>query len=206
VLAVATVILLAGCTTTTAGQATSVPGSAPETGSDTTTQSSEPGSDELPSHGAPKVTDPLDTTKFQENPCLSLTSEQSDSVFELSPSGEPYESELGKACKWRNDSTRGEVDVVFLDKDPRGLSAEYEVNEDGRWAYFEELTLEGYPAVARSQVDRRDGGACTIVVGASDEIAFEVPVQLSTANIGNRDACAVAEDVTKEVIKTMKAG
>ena len=199
-------MVVAGCTTPTAGQATSVPGGTPETSSDTTSPSDEPGSDELPTHGAPKVTDPLDTAKFQENPCLSLTSEQSGTTFELSPSGKPYEGSLGNACKWRNESTRGEVDVVFLDKDPRGLSAEYKVNEDGRWAYFEKLTIEGYPAVARSQVDRRDGGACTIVVGASDEIAFEVPVQLSMRNVGNRDACAVAEDVAKEVIKTMKAG
>lgn len=204
-LAAASVCLFAGCTSTTAGQATPTPGNGPGTGSDTTTQSDEPNPDELPAHGAPKVADPLDPAKFQENPCLSLTSQQSED-FNLGPSGQPYQGDLGEACKWRNASTRGQVDLQFLDDDPRGLSSEYEVDEDGRWAYFEELSIEGYPAVARSQVDRRDGGACTVVVGASDVIAFEIVLQQSQEKIGTDDPCEVAADVAGEAVKTMKAG
>ncbi|MBB4906571.1 hypothetical protein H4W32_006094 [Actinophytocola algeriensis] len=160
----------------------------------------------MPTDGAPKVNDPLETTKFQENPCLTLTSDQSEGIFGISPSGQGYTDTLGNGCKWKNEESRAQADVVFLDKNPRGLSAEYAVNEDGRWVLFEELTVAGYPAVIRGQVDRRPDGICTVVVGASDELSYEVVVQQSSDRVGTTDPCVVAADVAGETVKTIKAG
>jgi hypothetical protein len=197
--------LLTGCTTTTAGQATPDPEGEPDTGT-TTTESNEPNSDELPTDGAPKVEDPIDTSKFQENPCLSLTSEQSEDIFGLSASGRQFPGALGEACEWTNDATQGEAEVRFLDKNPRGLSAEYAAEKEDVWVFFEPLTVEGQPAVFRGQVDQRPDGACTAVIGASDEVTFEVRVLVSRQNIGKSDPCEVAADVAGEAVKTMKAG
>lgn len=199
------VALLTSCTTNTAGQATPAPGDAPDTSS-TTTPSEEPDTGDLPTDGAPEVDDPLDTTKFQKEPCLSLTSDQSEGIFGLSASGRPFGGELGNACEWKNESTGGQAELHFLDKYPRGLSAQYAAENEGKWAFFEELTVQGYPAVARGLVDRRADGGCTVVIGASNEIAFEIPVQLSRGNEGKKDACAVAADVAGEAVTTMKAG
>lgn len=160
----------------------------------------------MPTDGAPKVDDPLDTTKFQENPCLTLRSDQSERIFGISPSGQRYTDTLGNGCKWKNEETRAQADVVFLDKNGRGLSAEYAVNEEGRWVLFEELTVEGYPAVIRGLVDRRPDGICTVVVGASDEISYEVVLKQSDDRVGTRDPCEVAADVASETVKTIKAG
>jgi hypothetical protein len=193
-------VVLTGCTTTTVGEAT------PDTSSAAPTPSSEPDADGLPTDGAPKVDDPLDTAKFQENPCLTLTTDQSQGIFGISLTGQRYTDTLGNACKWKNEETRAQADVRFLDKNGRGLSAEYAVDEDGRWAFFEELTVEGHPAVIRGLADRRAEGICTVVVGASDEIAYEVVLRQSDAKIGTKDPCEVAADMAAETVKTINAG
>ena len=198
--------LLAGCTTTTAGQATRAPEGAPETSSESTTPSEEPNSDELPTDGAPKVDDPLDTAKFEENPCLALTADQSEGIFGISPSGRPYDQPLGNACEWKNEETGAKADVRFLNKDPRGLSAEYAADKAGRWAFFEELEVAGHPAVARGMSDGRPDGECTVVVGASDEIAYEVVLRQSEDRVGTKDPCEVAADIASETVKTIQAG
>jgi hypothetical protein len=200
------VALVAGCATSTTGQATPAPGDAPDASSESSTPSDDPGSDELPTDGAPEVDDPLDTTKFVENPCLTLTTDQSEGTFGISPTGQPYEGSLGNACNWKNAETGAQADVRFLEKNPLGLSAEYAAKNDDVWEFFEELTVEGYPAVARAKVDVRDDGICTIVVGASDEITYEVVVQQSRDRVGTTDPCAVAADVAGETVKTIKAG
>jgi hypothetical protein len=148
----------------------------------------------------------LDTTKFQEDPCLSLTPEQSEVTFGLSPTGRPFRATLGNGCEWKNDTSWGEAEISFLTGNPRGLSAEYAVDNEGKWAYFEQLTVEGLPAVARGQADVRAEGECAVVVGATDEVTFEVRIQQSRNNVGKGDPCDVAADVAGEAVKTMEAG
>jgi len=197
------IAVVAGCTTTSEGApvpATTVEttssGSAPSTSSD----------QELPFAGAPKVDDPLDTTRFQQDPCLALTPEQAEDLT-FPPEGKPRAMPLGKACEWSNPGNTGGVTVHFMDRYPYGLSAEYQANEEGKYAYFDVLPpIEGYPAVATDIVDDRDGGRCTVVVGVSDEITFEVPISLSLENIGKKDPCQIATMVAGMALETMKNG
>ena len=193
----------AGCTTQSRGEPT------PATTLDgTSSQSQQPssgGGEELPFAGAPEVTDPLDTTRFQQDPCQALTAAQTRKL-NLPPSGTPEKGRpLGNACIWSNTETLAEAEVHFSDKDPRGLSALYAVKD--QYAYFEELPpIDGFPAVARSGVDDRDTGRCSVVVGVSDEVTFDVPVRLSDANVGKRDPCEAAVQVARMALETMKAG
>lgn len=193
--------LVAGCTTTSAGNATPV-GTAPS--SPESASSEVAPADELPTDGAPAVDDPLDTSAFQRDPCRALSRQQSEEL-NVGTAGKPNDGPLGKGCEWSNQNTRGKTMVVFLDKDPRGLSAEYRAAD--RFAYFEELSpIEGYPAVARDGVDDRARGFCTIVVGVSNEIAFETNLQLSRDNVGKREPCGVAAEVAGMALQTMKQG
>lgn len=81
----------------------------------------------------------------------------------------------------------------FLDKVQRGLSAVYEADQDGKWAFFEPLEpIEGFPAVAYDILDDRDIGNCTVVVGVSDGVAFEADVTQSSTNVGQSDPCEAA--------------
>ena len=192
----------AGCTTSTPGNATPAADS-PDSDPPETSESSSGG---LPTDGAPKVDDPLDTARFQEDPCLSLTPDQSEEL-NLGGSGSPTESALGEACEWRNEATRGRVRIAFFDKSPDGLSAEYRAEKDGKWAYFDELPpIDGLPAVARDITDDRKNGGCPVVVGVTDELTFEVDLQQSEANVGQRGPCEVATDVAEMAITTMRAG
>src|SRR5262245_46354528 len=131
------VVVVAGCTTTSQGEPM------PATTLDGTSSGSAPPStdtgQELPFAGAPKVDDPLDTTRFQKNPCEALTTEQATSLT-LPPAGKSRDSTFGKACTWSNLDTGGRATVHFLDRDPRGLSAEYQAHEDGGTALFQELS------------------------------------------------------------------
>jgi Protein of unknown function (DUF3558) len=197
--------LVAGCTTVSQGE----PGPA-TTGPAATTESQPSETDnpaeELPTDGAPAVNDPLDTSTFQQDPCGALTPSQSTEL-NVGSSGKPDEEALGKVCTWQNPETGGMAILAFLDKDPRGLSAVYHADKEGKWAYFDELPpVEGFPAVARGLTDERKKGGCSIVVGVSDEIAFSLFLQLSLANSGQKDPCDTAILVAGKALQTMKQG
>jgi hypothetical protein len=197
-------LLVAGCTTTSRGDP------APATTTEVSTvNSTAPSSeeDDLPSHGAPKVDDPLDTTRFQQDPCLALTAEQAQDELNLPPQGEPEEIALGKGCEWFNPDTRGRVIIGFLTGNPRGLSGFYDAKQQGKYAYFNELPpIEGYPAIAIDIEDRRPRGICIVDVGVTDQFVFDVYLQLSQANVGNVEPCELAAEVAGKALRTMKEG
>lgn len=198
-------VILVGCTSTSEG--TPRPTDTSDTSQGTQPSGNEsPDGDELPFAGAPAVNDPLDTEQFQQDPCRALTPAQAQELVVVA--GEPYDGALGDACKWKSSDDRlAYVDVRFLTEDPRGLSALYSANEAGGYAYFDELeAIEGYPAVTRDGTDGRDDGRCTVVVGTSNEDAFEVVLRLSQVNVGKLDPCDTAAMVAGMALRTMKAG
>lgn len=198
------VAVLAGCTTTSAGEP--APGESRPTPETTGSAPSSDPSEELPFAGAPKVDNPLDTTDFQQNPCTTFTSAQTNEL-NVDVDGEPLDAPLGRACQWSNDETRGYVQIRFNNKNPVGLSGEYKADQDGEFVFFDVLDpIEGYPAVSNDVVDRRPRGVCTVIVGVTDETAFEAVVQLSQANIGEKDPCKTAADVAGMALQTMKGG
>lgn len=206
-LALLSAVLATSCTTVSEGEPgpASTPTSDGETIGSTPPDTSQP-SDELPTDGAPAVANPLDTTAYQQDPCKALTSAQAREL-NVTPTSEIYDGGLGNGCQWFNEQTRGQTDVVFDDKDPRGLSALYAANKADKYEYFEQLApIEGYPAIVRDVIDDRPRGNCTVVTGVTNEIAFEAIVQLSQANVGKKDPCDVAAQVAEMVLQTMKQG
>lgn len=198
-------LVVTGCTTASQGEP--VPGDITENSTMTSAAPSSGGVDDLPSNGAPKVDNPLDTTRFQQNPCLTLTAKQAQDDLKLPPQGEPAEAPLGNSCKWLNPDTRGAVHIDFLPGNPRGLSSAYAANQRGEYPYFEVLQpIEGYPAIASDIEDRRPRGICIVVVGVSDKLTFDVYLQLSQANVGKIKPCEKATEVAGMALRTMKAG
>ncbi|MGB3443349.1 MAG: DUF3558 domain-containing protein, partial [Actinophytocola sp.] len=165
------------------------------------------GEEELPFAGAPKVDNPLDTTRYEQDPCKTLTADQTQPL-NLPTTGETEEDVLlGVGCTWFNEETRGEAEIVFIIGDPRGLSPEYDANKEGKWEYFKALPkIEGYPAVIRLKFDQRNTGNCTVVVGVADDLAVELNLVLSQANAGQKDPCEVAVQIAGLALQTMKAG
>jgi hypothetical protein len=197
--------LLTSCITTSEGTPRPTPTN--DATAESPTGSEEPQGDELPFAGAPKVNDPLETTRYQQDPCLGLTTAQTEELNVNSP-GEPRDGALGNACTWGGkDDRRALVELAFLDEYPFGLSAAYQANEDGKYDFFVVLPpIEGYPAVAFAGTDDRHNGGCAVAVGVSDEIAFGVMIRLSTANVDEKDPCKTAAMVAGMALRTMKAG
>lgn len=199
-------VVATGCVSTTEGSPLPDPDGGATTSSSPASESDEPEDDELPYAGAPAVEDPLDTASFEQNPCRALTAAQADALKVRFP-GDLRDSSLGKACEFRVLSDRlALVEIASLDKNPFGVSAIYQAEEDGKLEVFEPLApVDGYPLVAYGALDRRDSGACSVVFGASDEIAFEIAVQQSAGNIGKKEPCQTAAMVAGKVLQTMKA-
>lgn len=169
--------------------------------------STAPSGGDLPSDGAPKVKSPLDTSRYQQNPCQMLTPAQLQQL-NLPAQGKPGQGPLGLECSWLNRDTFASVGLEWADKNPRGLSGTYAARKAGSWAYFIELgEIEGYPAVAADLSDQRDIGTCLVTVGVSDQLIFQVSAQLSRANVGKKDPCKDgAALVAGMMLQTMKAG
>jgi|SRR6476469_1583354 len=193
-------VFVSACTTISPGE------SQPVTSTATNSSRSSGGNgEELPFAGAPKVDDPLDTSRYEQDPCRALTADQTESL-NLPRTGKTMENvALGVGCSWRNSDTWGEAEIVFIVGDPRGLSPEYESKTQGEFPDFEELPkIEEYPAITRKGPG--ENGDCTVVVGVADDMAFESNIQLSRDNIGKKEPCQVASQVAGLAIQTMKRG
>ncbi|MGB3437578.1 MAG: DUF3558 domain-containing protein [Actinophytocola sp.] len=202
---VACLLVAAGCTSTSEGTPRSVPDEVPTESSEVPPSTTGSGEVELPYAGAPEVVDPLDTTRFQEDPCQSLTATQADNLNVRFP-GELHDGGLGNACEFKGLSdARALVDVRFLDKYPRGLSAIYQAEKDGKWEFFYALDpVDSFPAVAFG-VGQRATGGCSVAVGTSNEIIVEIVLRLSADKVGKKEPCETAALVAGMVVETMKA-
>lgn len=207
--ALAAVTIVAGCTSASAGNPRPETGQGGGPGSSTapSTGTTTAEADELPYAGAPSVNEPLDSEQFQQDPCRALTASQADALNLQFP-GKLDDGSLGNTCEFRVRTDRlALVEIASLDKNPFGVSAVYQAEEDGKLEVFEPLEpIDGYPVVAYGALDRRDKGACSVVLGVSDEIAFEIALQQSHRNIGKKDPCETAAMVAGKVLQTMKAG
>jgi hypothetical protein len=167
-------------------------------------------------HGAPPVANPLDTTKFQQNPCASLTAAQLQQLrgsVDAATEPEPHKQSFGPACFWRA-SDRGSatgLDVAFLTAGS-GLSSAYA--QKGDYAVFEKLPdIQGYPAVVAMSVDGRSTGHCSIQVGVTDQMVVSVQIGVSSvpgangqANQFYKEPCTPAQQVAEAVVATLRGG
>lgn len=198
VIATLSLIVVAGCTTTSEG--TPLPGST----ATSEAPSNEPSSDDLPSDGAPKVEKPLDAGRFEQNPCDALTPEDAQTL-NLPPDGEQKGDSLGETCYWRNSQTRGALGLHFFSGDKRGLSSIYREAKRDDFKYFEPTEdIEGHPAVAYFPDAEKPTITCAVAVGLSDQLAVAAQVDLSDANIGHKDPCEAAAQVAGMAMKTMQ--
>lgn len=179
------VVLAAGCSTTTG-----TPQPAPSE------SSSAP--DSL--YGAPHVAKPLDTTKFQAQPCSVLTAAEAQASGAASQ-GEARSDALGPTCGWKNHDTFTSIIVRF---DKVGLSALY-ARRNSIGLFKELRPIQGYPAVIWGAGDSRANGYCDVSVGVSDSADFNVEVQAGDGPL-KADPCGAAQQIAEKVIGHLKGG
>lgn len=192
-----TVGLLAGCSTD-------------ETGAPTPSQRQPQGSAELPHSGAPAVTSAVDTGEWEGKPCDVLPSSQLSSIGLKGVEAEPdLQSMNGPQCSWYSTNT-GSFGGAFLTKTPtgkppQGLSAGYANNKKNPFAIWQEVTVEGQPAVIANEKDQRNRGECGVSVGLRDDLAYSVRVTDPDKDFAN-DPCVFAKKIATLAVKTMKGG
>lgn len=191
-------MLLAGtaCTSQADGTPTPEPTSAPP---ETTTTPSED-----PTDGAPRVTDPLDATRFFTEPCTVLSQAQL-ATFEVSRPGIPTTTGAvaeysGPYCSWHAATELASmIGVGFLTGNENGLSDTYRGRD--QFDYFIPTTVDGYPAVFVDGSDLRDSGSCNITVGISDTLAFNAAEQ---GRLDAQGSCDRARQVAVAALATLK--
>ncbi|MFI7672745.1 DUF3558 domain-containing protein [Actinophytocola sp. NPDC049390] len=198
-------LIVTGCTTMSRGEPTPAPTTETSAAAPPSTSTGDDG--DVPSHGAPKVDEPFEeTARYEQDPCSMLTTGQAREL-NLPTTGEPDEIPYGVGCKWRNTDTRGQVMISLLTDNDRGLSAVYAADQRGDLAYFVPLAdIDGHPAVASDVEDRRSTGICIVDVGLTDQLLMGIALNLSQANVGQKDPCEVAADVAGMALQTMKDG
>jgi hypothetical protein len=190
-------LLLSACTTTTGGSASP--------SNPTADQSPVPPSATgLPGPGVPKVEDPIDITRFKQNPCNALTSDQ---IAELLGPGVTPKTDLkapaGPSCSANPPQvTQASVLVIFSNVSDRGLTGVYEA----RYRFFLPLAaVDGYPVVAYGLADdRASRGRCQIAIGTSDTQTVDIGIGQSEENIGKKDPCESARNVASYVLGNIR--
>lgn len=190
---VAAASLLAGCSDETSG----APGPQP-------TQGQASG---LPHSGAPKVDNPIDTAKFEADPCSVITTQQlSRASIPVEETKTRLDGVAGPQCTWYPPIRWGQFSGAFVTANTAGLSVEYAKNNGGTWEYFEPLVVDGYPAVFSGQRDNRKGGDCGINVGVRDDLTYSLILQADKESLYAKNACAGAKKLATMAIQTLKAG
>ncbi|WP_326953179.1 DUF3558 domain-containing protein [Amycolatopsis sp. NBC_01286] len=191
------------CTSTTGGTAN------PADTSSSPASSGEPS----PTADAPKVTTPLDATKYVGDPCGLVPADVLTQLRYTEP-GEPRpgdatpEGQSGPSCGWKIRGDGLSVLVILgtgnRDQGAGGLAGIQAAHDrSGALIKFLEPAAEvdGYPALYFDTRDRRAAGNCTMAVGIADDLAVSV---FAEGYEGQQDSCDAAQRVAAGTVKTLK--
>ena len=155
--------------------------------------------------GAPTVADPLDITRYLDQPCVSLTPEQTTEYLGDDVRVRPKTGRsAGPSCAWNSDMrSDAQISVTYPRLTDEGLSAIYR-NKD-RQAFFHEVApVNGYPAVSHGGLDNRGQGECLVTVGTSNSDYVNVIVYLGKGSAGKLDPCEAAHEVATAVVSNIQ--
>jgi hypothetical protein len=194
--------LLAGCSPTTGGTAQPV-----------STPSSQAPSGSGPGADVPKVTVPLDATRFAGDPCGLVPKEllaqlRYSDPGKLRPGGATPEGQSGPGCAWKIAGEGISVLVILgtgnRDAGAGGLAGIQAAHERPNTLikFLEPAPdIEGYPAVYFDARDRRSIGNCSMALGIADDLAVSI---FAEGYEGQQDSCDVAQRVAAGTVQTLK--
>lgn len=195
IVGVASVVVIAGCSSPQAGQPTAAASSDPSRTSTTNASSS--------SGQAPRVQTPLNDARLIGDPCSALTSGQLQAVgFTPAVKTGVEHLAVGNVCNW-NDDTVGVVGasagVVVQITLHHGLSDIYA--QRSGMAYFTPVTIEGYPAVLADLTDERSSGTCALNLGVSDTSVLAIDYEQQ--DLGP-SACDKVQALARATVETLR--
>ncbi|WP_410597660.1 DUF3558 domain-containing protein [Amycolatopsis sp. lyj-23] len=194
----AAALLLAGCSPEKTGTATPAPSGSASSPS----ASSDP--------DVPKVTAPLDVSKYASKPCDIVPGSVLSSLRFTDPGHTQLQDDgfgaAGPGCGWKIAGEGVSMQVIIgtgnRDRGAGGLAGLYGAHESGQLPFLEPApAVDGYPAIYLDKRDRRPIGNCVMDVGVADDIAINV---YAGGYDGKDDSCAAAQKVASAIITTLK--
>ncbi|WP_245614503.1 DUF3558 domain-containing protein [Actinokineospora inagensis] len=152
---------------------------------------------------APPVPNPLDTAKFEQNPCAVLSQAQAAQVANLTANRQ-INGNVAPMCIW-TDADSNSVAIGFVPANG-GLATVYK-GQDNKSGYFEvSPNVGGYPAAFFGSADFRNSGGCQIAVGVHDDEVFTVNIDLQKSSPSYQDPCAISTKAAEAAVSTLKGG
>lgn len=182
-----------------------VPGSArPSATGEAGTSAQTPGSSTA--LDVPKVTDPIDMSKYKKNPCAVLTESQ---LEQLSIPTEPetrLDGPAGPTCDWEATDETG----ISMSGGPvtagagSSLAASYERYRQGGFDNFKPVKFVGYPGYLR----RKDGidDQCTAAVAVRNDLLYSLTVIVGEETPYYGKPCVYIRKAAKLATMTMSGG
>lgn len=163
-------------------------------------------SSSAPSPTVPRVTNPIDTAAFGQEPCSVLTTSQLHELS-ISTESEPKVTESGPGCEWGNVFDDGvTVEGAFLTKVNSSIDVVYKNRQYETYAYFEPTKIDGYPAVFNDVADGRESGSCAISIGLRDKLIYTISLQLGKDRHNYSDPCSALTKVSEMAVAKMAQG
>lgn len=189
-LAAVALTLLAGCS---GGSSTATGGATASSGQSAATTAG-------PANGAPNVDHPLDSTRWQNNPCTVLTPGQLQRLNIVKPGANG--GDYGPGCTWNDNSQPLSVTYgfEFLAADHNGISDVYAAKKN--FTVFRPTHIQGYPALVTYNSIMQRIHSCMISVGVTNTVVYEGDV------VGMRqgDPCAATQKLVDAAMTTIKSG
>ncbi|MEU0531276.1 DUF3558 domain-containing protein [Amycolatopsis tolypomycina] len=152
---------------------------------------------------APPVPSPLDTSKFEQDPCSVLSQSQAVQVANLT-STRKSDGNVAPICTW-TDSDHNSVAIGFVPASG-GLATVYK-SQDNKSGYFKVAPdVGGLPAAFFGPYDDRNDGGCQVAVGVKTDEVFTVGVTFRKSSPNYGDPCAVTVKAAEAVVSTLKGG
>lgn len=198
-------VLVAGCTAVTTGTAApenNAVQNTPQPGAQSSNNDATPGP--VNNYGAPHVTTPLNTAKYQPDPCSALTPTQLTAIG-IGVAGTVQQDEQGNVCHWdiADDTNYAfTFNLVFPAGEPLGLANAYQAAGPGALTRLPDV--HGQPAV--TEPSQNTDGECAIYLGATDEVEYAVSVIIGPEQPHYSDPCTVAQEIADDTTATMKSG
>ncbi|WP_216209396.1 DUF3558 domain-containing protein [Amycolatopsis aidingensis] len=172
----------------------------------------------MPSSGSdgagdvPQVTQPLDASRYVNDPCGLVPSPVLTGLGYTKP-GDAKTSKAdqmlaGPSCGWH---VRGKMESLSVglqtgnrDAGAGGLAGLYAAFQDGQFGYYESAEpIDGYPAAYADGSDGRPRGYCRLWVGIADDLTFTVG---ASGYDTEQNSCGTARQVASAVLDTLKGG
>lgn len=121
------------------------------------------------SSSIPTVTDPIDPSPWEEEPCTVLGSQQQDKLS-IDTEPETRSGSTGPTCEWGHHTDDGVTLRGSFSTDVDGsIKGLYKNDELDSYAYFNPTTINGHPAFFADLADGRDNGGRGIYIAPRDD-------------------------------------